>query len=131
MTKNRNSIKDLFNWSNWLGILFSTGLWAFVLLFYSSYSDTCRGLTELKCPLVEGEPIPWCFIDSTNSCSLGDASILWIWIFFVIMIFTISQIINHKNWKLTVWNFIIMLLLFWIIIWILSCFLYGELSIMM
>jgi hypothetical protein len=49
----------------------------------------------------------------------------------VIMLFVVSQIINYKNWKLTVWNFIIMLLLFWVIIWILSCFLYWELSLMM
>ena len=131
MTKNQNSIKKLFNWSNWLGLLFAAGLWALFLQFYGSYSNLCRELVFLKCPMVEWEPIPWCFIDFNNSCSLGDAWVLWLGMVFVIMLFVVSQIINYKNWKLTVWNFIIMLLLFWVIIWILSCFLYWELSLMM
>ena len=128
---NISSLKKLCNWSNWLWILFSLFLCVIFFLLYWSYSFICRNFVESNYSLQVWEELPLSYIVANNWCSLGDISILWIAVIIILWIFIVTQMINSKKGNLTIWNFVIMFICYFILMGLLGCFLYGEYSLIL
>ena len=128
---NASSLRKLCNWSNWLWILFSLFLCVIFFLLYWSYSFICRNFVESNYSLQVWEELPLSYIVANNWCSLGDISILWIAVIIIVWIFIVTQMINSKKGNLTIWNFVIMFICYFILIGLLGCFLYGEYSLIL
>ena len=128
---NISSLRKLCNWSNWLWILFSLFLCVIFFLLYWSYSFICRNFVESNYSLQVWEDLSLSYIVANNWCSLGDISILWIAVIIILWIFIVTQMINSKKGNLTIWNFVIMFICYFILIGLLGCFLYGEYSLIL
>ena len=128
---NISSLRKLCNWSNWLWILFSLFLCVIFFLLYWSYSFICRNFVESNYSLQVWEGLPLSYIVANNWCSLGDISILWIAVIIILWIFIVTQMINSKKGNLTIWNFVIMFICYFILMGLLGCFLYGEYSLIL